>query len=277
MPEIENEKMRGLLIAAAIAAIKAGGAILDVYRSAFSVEQKADGSPLTLADRTAHEIISDHILNLKDFSVPLLSEEGRDIPYKERTTWDYYWLVDPLDGTKEFVSRNGEFTVNIALVQKDRPVMGVVLVPTKDVLYFAAEGIGSFRLTAASKTADVTSFKDLKAAAERLPLPETGDRIFTVIASRSHLSEETETFIDGLNKEHGEIRLLSAGSSKKFCLIAEGSADIYPRFGPTMEWDTAAGQAIVEQAGGSVLQYGTGEPLKYNKENLLNPWFIVRG
>ena len=210
-------------------------------------------------------------------SLPLLSEEGRDIPYGERKAWEYYWLVDPLDGTKEFVKRNGEFTVNIALMHRDRPVMGVVLVPVKDILYFASEGTGAFRLAGTSALKSQISFEELTGAAVRLPLKTvTKAGTFTAIASRSHMSGETSSFLEGLEKEHGAIEIISAGSSLKFCLVAEGNADIYPRFAPTMEWDTAAGQAIVEQSGGSVLQHGTGVPLRYNKENLLNPWFIVR-
>lgn len=264
------------LIEAVIAAKKAGDAVLEVYGSAFSVEQKEDRSPLTLADRRSHEIIH-QLLASENSPLPLLSEEGRDIPYEERKAWEYYWLVDPLDGTKEFVKRNGEFTVNIALIHKDRPVMGVVLVPVKDILYFAAEGTGAFKLSDTSWINNGLSFKELAGKADRLPMKtEMRAGTFTAIASRSHMSAETNSYLDGLKKEYGEIEIVSAGSSLKFCLIAEGTADIYPRFGPTMEWDTAAGQAIVEQAGGMVLKHETNEPLRYNKENLLNPWFIVR-
>jgi len=267
----------GLIIDAVIAAKKASDAIIEVYGSGFSVEQKEDRSPLTLADRRSHEIIADQLKNRQAGKLPLLSEEGRNIPYQERKEWEYYWLVDPLDGTKEFIKRNGEFTVNIALMQKDRPVMGVVLVPVKDILYFAAEGKGAFKISDSSRIKNSLSFEELQQKAERLPIrTETDRRAFTAIASRSHLSDETSSYLNGLKKEHGEIEIISAGSSLKFCLIAEGAADIYPRFAPTMEWDTAAGQAIVEQAGGAVLQHDTGRPLRYNKESLLNPWFIVR-
>jgi len=265
-----------LLIDAVIAAKKAGDAILEVYSSAFSFEQKEDRSPLTLADTRSHDIIAGQLCR-QTGKLPILSEEGRDIPYAERKAWEYYWLVDPLDGTKEFIKRNGEFTVNIALMHSDRPVMGVILVPVKDILYFAFEGAGAFRLSGTSGLKSPISFEELKGAAVRLPSQTaTETRTFTAIASRSHLSGETSSFLEELKKEHGDIKIISAGSSLKFCLVAEGTADVYPRFAPTMEWDTAAGQAIVEQAGGTVLQHGTGEPLRYNKENLLNPWFIVR-
>lgn len=273
MPSNNLFNINILLVESVIAAKKAGAAIMEVYGSDFSVEQKEDRSPLTLADKRSHDVIADRLNSLQACKLPLLSEEGKDIPYGERKAWEYYWLVDPLDGTKEFIRRNGEFTVNIALIYRDRPVMGVVLVPVKDVLYFACDGAGAFRLSGASALKNSVSFEELKGAAVRLPFKTT---TFTAIASRSHLSAETSSFLEELKKEHGGMEIISAGSSLKFCLVAEGSADVYPRFAPTMEWDTAAGQAIVEQAGGSVLQHGTGGPLRYNKENLLNPWFIVR-
>lgn len=269
--------MQSLLINAVVAAKKAGDAIMEVYASDFSVELKEDKSPLTLADRRSHDIISRHLLTSGSSPLPLLSEEGRDIPHQERKAWEYFWLVDPLDGTKEFVRRNGEFTVNIALMHRDRPVMGVIFIPVKDLLYFAAEGTGAFKISGTSWIKSGITFSKLGKEALRLPIETiTGQGAFKVIASRSHMSNETNSFLERLKKEHGEVEIVSAGSSLKFCIIAEGSADIYPRFGPTMEWDTAAGQEIVEQAGGVVIQHETGLPLRYNKGNLLNPWFIVR-
>ena len=277
MPSNNLLNINSLLVDAVIAAKKASDAIIEVYGSVFNVELKEDRSPLTLADRRSHEIISGHLQALEK-SLPLLSEEGRDIPYKERKLWEYYWLVDPLDGTKEFIKKNGEFTVNIALMFRDRPVMGVVLLPVKDILYFAAEEIGAFKISDTLWIKNRPSLSELQGNAQRLPIKtEGGERTFTAIASRSHLSDETSSYLETLRKEHGGIRTISAGSSLKFCLVAEGTADVYPRFAPTMEWDTAAGQAIVEHAGGAVLKYETGVPLRYNKENLLNPWFIVKG
>jgi len=277
MPSNNLLNINSLLVDAVIAAKKASDAIIEVYGSVFNVELKEDRSPLTLADRRSHEIISGHLQALEK-SLPLLSEEGRDIPYKERKLWEYYWLVDPLDGTKEFIKKNGEFTVNIALMFRDRPVMGVVLLPVKDILYFAAEEIGAFKISDTLWIKNRPSLSELQGNAQRLPIKtEGGERTFTAIASRSHLSDETSSYLETLKKEHGGIRTISAGSSLKFCLVAEGTADVYPRFAPTMEWDTAAGQAIVEHAGGAVLKYETGVPLRYNKENLLNPWFIVKG
>ncbi len=261
------------LAKAVCAALEAGAAALEVYKQDFDVEEKADQSPLTLADRRAHDIIS---ARLTDTGIFLLSEEGRDIAYEERRQWQHLWIVDPLDGTKEFVKKNGEFTINIALVSDGSPVMGVVFVPVKDRLYFAAHELGSYRTQGESinrlhgKTA-----RDLVSASQKLPLTNPGSRPYTIMGSRSHASEELGAFVDQKRKEHGEVDFISAGSSLKFCLVAEGRADLYPRTGPTMEWDTAAGQAVVEMAGGSVVEYEGEKPLQYNKEDLKNPWFIV--
>jgi 3'(2'), 5'-bisphosphate nucleotidase len=260
----------------------AGKAILAVYDSDFAVEHKDDKSPLTLADKRSHEIIAGGLAELQAGRLPVLSEEGKNIPYEERRDWDLFWLVDPLDGTKEFVKRNGEFTVNIALIQKGRPVLGVIFIPVKNIFYFGAEGLGSFKLV----TTDMLSSGTLEAIVgssirlspdHRSSVGAPSHPRLTVIASRSHLSPETGAFIDDLKTKHGELDFISAGSSLKFCLIAEGSADVYPRFAPTMEWDTAAGQAIVENAGGRVLRADSRQPVTYNKENLLNPWFIAEG
>ena len=268
------------------AAIQAGNAILEVYRSSdFEVEEKADKSPLTLADKLSHETI---VKRLTQFDIPILSEEGRDIPYAERNKWVTYWLIDPLDGTKEFIKRNGEFTVNIALIQDQKPMAGVVFVPDKGILYFALNDLGSFKVESnkildlpdgvifdsnSRKSADVLN--EIVSRSQKLPVHDSTNKPFTIIGSRSHSTPELEAFVEEKRREHGEVEFISAGSSLKLCLVAEGRADIYPRTGPTMEWDTAAGQAIVEFSGGKVYQYDTTEPLKYNKENLLNPWFVA--
>jgi 3'(2'), 5'-bisphosphate nucleotidase len=274
------------------AAIEAGKAILQVYRSAdFKVELKADESPLTLADRNAHEIIMQHLCK---FDIPVLSEEGQSIPYEKRKSWDTFWMVDPLDGTKEFIKKNGEFTVNIAKISNGKPVAGVVLVPDKDILYFASSKVGSFRadlsqvgdwlnskignLYRSSSLSDITVAEivtELTGHSAKLPVTQSANRSYTIAGSRSHATPELEAFVEEKRKQYSEVEFISAGSSLKLCLVAEGRADIYPRTGPTMEWDTAAGQAIVENAGGKVLQYETEQPLLYNKENLLNPWFVV--
>ncbi len=259
--------MNNLINTAIKASIKAGKAILEVYHSNdFEVQFKSDQSPLTLADRNAHQII---VAGLKETGLPILSEEGKKIPYKERKNWQRFWLVDPLDGTKEFIKRNGEFTVNIALIENGVPVMGVIYVPVTDVLYFGSIEKGAFRVSQVRQT---TNWFD---KAEKLP-QKTGDNTFRVVASRSHINPETEEFIQKLKADHPKIEIVSKGSSLKLCLIAEGKADIYPRFGPTSEWDTAAGHAIISASGGKVvLADNPDTDLKYNKENILNPYFIA--
>jgi 3'(2'), 5'-bisphosphate nucleotidase len=253
------------------AALGAGQAILEVYRTAFRVEHKADDSPLTEADRRAHTFIKGH---LASSGLPLLSEEGRAIPFAERCSWARFWLVDPLDGTKEFVRRNGEFTVNIALVEDRRPLLGVLYVPVADRLYVAAPGIGA-RLLADARASFTPEDPDWLARARPLPRPPETPRPYTIVGSRRHGAPRLEAFVDAARARHGRVEVISAGSALKFGLVAEGLADVYPRTGPTMEWDTAAGQAIVEAAGCRVVHFDTGAPLEYNKEDLLNPWFLV--
>lgn len=253
---IEPLILDSLVTLARKAAREAGEKILEVYHSAdFEVETKEDQSPLTLADRLAHECIIKH-LRLTD--LPILSEEGRDIPYLERKDWEYFWMVDPLDGTKEFIKKNGEFTVNIALIYQGEVILGVVYCPVLDKLYYARQGEGAYLSINKTSTQIQTS------AGKHTALTR-------VVASRSHMNEETEAFIS----QYPQVELLNMGSSLKFMLVAEGKADVYPRMAPTMEWDTAAAQIIVEEAGGSVVQYETQEKMRYNKENLLNPYFVV--
>lgn len=255
------------------AALQAGEQILSIYNdpaSDFQIEKKADNSPLTIADRKAHETIS-HFLS--DTPFPLLSEEGKRLPYSERRAWETLWIVDPLDGTKEFIKRNGEFTVNIALVHRAVPVMGVIYVPVKKELYFGSDDGGAYKLSGITAR-DGMSWEELVAKAFRLPETTVRDR-FVVVASRSHLTPETEAYIDEVKRTHADVELISSGSSIKICQVAEGKADVYPRFAPTMEWDTAAGHAIARAAGMEIYQAGKEEPLRYNKEDLLNPWFIV--
>ncbi|TPV96497.1 MAG: 3'(2'),5'-bisphosphate nucleotidase CysQ [Myxococcales bacterium FL481] len=258
-----------LLTCAIDAALRAGDEILAVYGTSFDVERKADDSPLTEADRRAHRVI---VEGLQSTGLPVLSEEGADIPYDQRRDWDRFWLVDPLDGTKEFIKRNGEFTVNIALISDGAPVLGVIWVPVSRRLYFGAAEVGAYRADEVSPRA---SWSEYVAAARRLPCEPARDQM-VVVASRSHPSPETEAFFEQLRAEHGSIELRSVGSSLKICLVAEGSADVYPRFGPTMEWDIAAGQAIAVAAGRAVVDHESGDPMRYNKANLRNGWFIVR-
>lgn len=253
------------------ASISAGKAILEVYNSDnFEVEFKSDNSPLTLADRKAHNVIVGY---LRKTGIPILSEEGRGIPYEERKNWDQFWLVDPLDGTKEFVKRNGEFTVNIALIENGNPIMGVIYVPVTDVLYVGSSGNGAYRV---DKVSNFNTEAEILQVAQKLPV-ERKDKSYKVVASRSHMSQETEEYVEKLRQEHENVEIVSKGSSLKLCLVAEGNADIYPRFGPTSEWDTAAGHAIVLASGGKVvLAENETKELIYNKENILNPFFIVR-
>ena len=277
MDTIQYDK---LILTTILAAKHAGEAILEVYDSDFAVEHKDDKSPLTLADKKSNEIIEnvlEQTITVNNSTVPILSEEGRETQYDERKKWEYFWLVDPLDGTKEFVKRNGEFTVNIALIHKHKPVLGIIYIPVKDVFYFAAINIGTYKLENSRILTDDLSIEDLIDKSQKLPIDNNSKTSFTVVGSRSHTSEEFTEFVKQLNQKHENVEFISSGSSLKLCLVAEGKADVYPRFGPTMEWDTAAGQAIVEQAKGTVMETETNEPLSYNKSNLLNPFFIVSG
>jgi len=242
------------------AAVKAGDKILEVYNSDhFGEEIKKDKSPLTLADKLSHQAIME-VLSGSEW--PVLSEEGKSIPYETRKDWDYFWMVDPLDGTKEFIKRNGEFTVNIALIHQGRSIMGVVYVPVSGKMYVALKGKGAF--TGMGTTTE-----------ERLQCATytTADEGLKVVGSRSHMNPETEQFM----AQFKNPEVVSMGSSLKFMLVAEGNAHVYPRIAPTMEWDTAAAQIVVEEAGGTVTRFDDGTNVVYNKEDLLNPYFVVRG
>nr|WP_276496886.1 3'(2'),5'-bisphosphate nucleotidase CysQ [Pontibacter litorisediminis] len=258
-----NLSIADLLLVAHTAALEAGSAIMQIYTSgAFDVSIKSDDSPLTKADRAAHEVITQHLVAT---GLPILSEEGSQLLFEQRQQWVWYWLVDPLDGTKEFLKRNGEFTVNIALMHHNMPVAGVIYAPVLDSLYFGSAGTGVYKETKESK-------------AQLLPLPKrhTLEDLpqqpeLTIVASRTHLSPQTEAFIQrfpGANTS-------SMGSSLKFMLLAEGKADLYPRFAPTMEWDTAAAHAILNALNRGIYQEDLQQELQYNKPNLLNPSFIA--
>ncbi len=252
------------------ASLLAGNEILKVYNTDdFEIKIKSDNSPLTLADQKAHKVIVDI---LKETNIPVLSEEGKNIAFEERSKWDYYWLVDPLDGTKEFIKRNGEFTVNIALIHNQTPVAGVIYVPVTRDLYFSENELGAFKVINVDFQSEP---KQVMTQGFKLPFVENNE-VFTVVGSRSHMSSETENFIAELKKEHGELDFMSKGSSLKICMVAEGLANIYPRFAPTMEWDTAAGHAIAIGAGCMVTQADEKTPVVYNKKDLLNPWFIIK-
>lgn len=264
--------MTDLLNTAMRAAHEAGQVILEIYESGdFDVELKGDSSPLTRADRASHDVIMRHLATT---DIPVLSEEGREMPYAERRGWEQLWIVDPIDGTKEFIKRNGEFTVNVALVDSGKPVLGVIYVPVSGELYVGSAEAGAFKAVIPA-TSSCPDFEAFMASANALPRPK-GDRTFTVVASRSHMSPETADYIETCKAEHGEVATISKGSSLKLCMVAEGLADRYPRFAPTMEWDTAAGQAICMAAGFDVIDQQTGETMAYNRENLLNNWFLVK-
>ncbi len=254
------------------AAVEAGKAIMEVYGSKdFQVEKKADESPLTLADRLAHEIILNRLESTK---LPILSEEGENIPYMNRSWWTSFWLVDPLDGTKEFIQRNGEFTVNIALIEEGIPVFGVVYAPVIHTLYTGLEGHGAYRCS--NEKNFTQPYEYLIQFATPLPCIDPDEGQFRVMASRSHFNEETRAYLEGLDTGGRELVLENAGSSLKLCKVAAGEAELYPRLGPTMEWDTAAAHAVVRAAGKRVFQPDNGQELEYNKENLLNPSFVVQ-
>ncbi len=281
------EELLGLALRAAG---RAGREILEVYSGQFAVDSKADRTPITEADRRAHRAIAEELAAGSPY--PLLSEEGPPTPYAQRRRWWRFWLVDPLDGTKEFVKRNGEFTVNIALIQRRRPVLGVVYAPVPGLLYFAARGAGAWKAEGvgpgarnAEGAGPGPGLERALGAARTLPrLPSTypghipsrpqAGRL-TVMASRSHSAPEWERFLQRLRQAYAEVQVLPLGSALKSCLVAEGRADLYLRFGSTMEWDTAAAQAVMEAVGRRVRAYPSRRPLRYNKENPENPSFLA--
>ena len=279
------------LLPALLAAKEAGEVILEVYLGEIDVRYKDDDSPLTIADKRAHGAILNRLTSDSISNIPIISEEGKQTPYEERSQWEKFWLVDPLDGTKEFVKRSDEFTVNIALIHRSRPVLGIVFVPALGHIYFAAEGLGSYKLEEAELPGHVFFAKkgaslgrprmeDLIAEATRLPMHGTAkrptDRV-NLVGSRSHGTEALSDFVTRMKERYSEVKFVPAGSALKLCLVAEGTADVYPRFGPTMEWDTAAGHCVVEQSGGTVVSMEGKIPLAYNKRDLHNPSFVCIG
>lgn len=252
-----------------LTALLAGKEIMEVYSNDILVAEKEDKSPLTEADARAHRIIASALAKT---GLPILSEEGKTIPFEERKSWKQFWMVDPLDGTKEFIKRNGEFTVNIALIEGGRPVWGVVYAPALKTLFWGGE------TTASMMAENVDTEANWEWVMEKAQVISTKhmDQPYKVVGSRSHASPETEAFVEELKTKHGELAFVSMGSSLKICLVAAGKAQIYPRFAPTMEWDTAAGHAVLVGAGGAMRKHNELTPLAYNKENLLNPWFIAQ-
>lgn len=254
------------------AAFDAGQEILKIYNDPnvdFSIEIKDDNSPLTIADKASHNIIIKH---LGKTSFPILSEEGKSMDYSIRKTWEKFWLVDPLDGTKEFIKRNGEFTVNIAFIENGKPTMGIIYIPVLNTIYVSKIETGAWKLENVNENCD---WHFIQIHGVKLPILSE-KKIYTIAGSRSHMSEETQDYLSEIKEKYPEINFISKGSSIKICLVAEGIADEYPRFGPTMEWDTAAGHAIASAAGKNLWLTDFSSELHYNKENLLNPYFIVK-
>ena len=251
------------------ASLEAGNVIMQVYDTAFNVELKDDKSPLTEADKKANDVINGF---LKPTNIPIISEENKQTDYSIRKQWVTCWIVDPVDGTKEFIKRNGEFTVNIAKVKNGIPELGVIYVPATKELYFAdVKNNQAFKAQLSQHHTDLETILNTS----ELLQPKTTTDLIQVVGSRSHMSQETLDYMETLKADGKSVEVVSKGSSLKFCLIAEGKADVYPRFAPTMEWDTAAGQAICNAVGIDVISNKTNSPLLYNKENLLNPWFLV--
>ena len=252
------------------AAIDGGKEIMKIYDNEdFQVETKNDDSPLTIADKRANDIINKFLVPT---GVPIISEENKQLDYSERKDWNKCWIVDPLDGTKEFIKKNGEFTVNIALIEENDPVFGVIYVPAKKELYF---GNVLEQKSYKGTIEDDGDFEFKKSNFKQIQTSSIGKKI-KVVGSRSHMNQDTLDYIEDLKKEYNkEVEIVSKGSSLKFCLVAEGAADVYPRFAPTMEWDTAAGQAICHAVGLKVIDRQTAEPMRYNRENLLNNYFLV--
>ena len=266
--------MKAIITSAVISiAVEAGQEIMEVYKRDFTVEHKEDDSPLTEADKRAHNVIAKG-LHEADPETPVISEEGNTVEYEKRKDWESFWLVDPLDGTKEFVKKNDEFTVNIAKIEGQYPVMGVIYVPAQDVLYIGSQSFGAYKVTEVTSKLPLSE-ELLQQHGEKLSASEPEGDVH-VVASRSHMSAETEAFINELKATYSGVDVVSAGSSLKFCLIAEGNAHFYPRYAPTMEWDTGAGQAIVEAGGGTVVRYEDNERFFYNRKDQTNGWFVVK-
>lgn len=259
--------MNELLNIAIKASIQAGEEIIKIYNKDFKVTLKEDKSPLTIADKKANTIIMSFLLDTK---IPIISEENKQLIYSERKDWKQCWIVDPLDGTKEFIKKNGEFTVNIALIKNQKPLLGVIYVPVTKELF-----VGNVSENKSYKIIVKDNFTIENLFTDKNLISPTRTNTVRIVGSRSHMNNETENFVKDLKKNNDKVEIVSKGSSLKFCLVAQGKADIYPRFAPTMEWDTAAGQAICEAVGLQVISKETNKPLLYNKENLLNPYFIV--
>lgn len=269
---IEQQLREYLLPYAFNAAVRAGAEIMKIYNSdSYNIEVKSDNTPLTIADRLAHNKIKEVLGATR---IPILSEEGRAMLYEERKNWEMFWLVDPLDGTIEFIKRNNEFTVNIALMADNECIGAIVYVPYLGKVYFAERGFGAMLIegVAPDEQANYTN-GEIRAHSKMLPLTTNTHDKFRIAVSRSHQTAETAQYIDQMREKHPDIEIVEQGSSYKFCLLAEGAIDYYPRTTTTYEWDTAAAELILREAGGEVRSLPDYQPLRYNKENLNNPWF----
>ncbi len=262
--------MKSYLQTAIKSAIEAGKAILDVYEQEVDVTLKDDRSPLTAADLASNRVINTY---LKETDIPVISEENKQIAYSERKGWNRCWIVDPLDGTKEFIKKNGEFTVNIAICEGQKPILGVIYVPVSRELYYADTSDGKAYKTVLGKDHGIPSA--LFEESDQIRPSRGGDTVIRIVGSRSHMNQDTLDYIDRVKVHYKDVEIVSKGSSLKFCLVAEGRADVYPRFAPTMEWDTAAGHAICRAVGLQVVSQTTQKELAYNKEDLLNDYFLV--
>ena len=270
---LADESMKMLFVTAINAAVRAGAKIMEVYQSGdFHTKAKSDLTPITIADTMAHDEIKSCLAVTR---IPVISEEGRSIAYDERISWDLFWMVDPLDGTDEFINRTSDFTVNIALIQNGFPTLGIVYAPAYERLYFAAKERGAFKKDNVMPSANSAfEYDEILENALKMPLYERDELI--VVTSRLHISPDTSEYVNNLRKEHANVTVRPRGSSLKMCMLAVGKAHVYPRLDTTWEWDTAASQIIAEEAGFSVCEYGTSERLSYNKKDMKNPWFICK-
>ena len=273
---LDNQVRSALLASLFNAAVRAGAAIMQIYkeRDSYDVTLKSDHTPITRADRMAHKVIRE---SLGTTRIPILSEEGREMRFEERCNWEMFWLVDPLDGTLEFIKGNNEFTVNIALMESNRAIASAVYVPYLGKIYLAELGAGAWLKEGVAPEAEADyTFEQVLEGLVRLPRVAEKQGPLRVAVSRSHQTAETAAHIDTLRKEHPDLEVVEQGSSYKFCLLAEGLVDYYPRTTHTYEWDTAAGELILREAGGSTSALPSEEALLYNKEDLRNPWFVAR-
>jgi 3'(2'), 5'-bisphosphate nucleotidase len=272
---LKDESMKMLFISAINAAIRAGAKIMEVYESGeLHIKAKSDLTPLTLADTLAHEEIKS---NLAVTRIPVISEEGRSIAYDERSSWDLFWMVDPLDGTDEFINRTSDFTVNIALIQNGYPTIGIVYAPAYKRIYFAVKERGSYHKNNVKPDINAQfNYDEMIENSVKLPIYNTNSNSLIVVTSRLHISPDTSDYVNELQKKYPDITVIRRGSSLKMCMLAVGKADIYPRLDTTWEWDTAASQLIAEEAGFTVCSVEDEKRLSYNKENMQNPWFICK-